>query len=242
MSLLLNQLRTAASALVLWAATGSAYVVERVAASEPEPVDGLIRKLDAESFQERSAARRTLVERLHDPSDPGLTELLAARYATSPEIRDQANQALREIFALQVLGTGRRDCGVTWIYWLDRNHGRSAAHPFVRSMEPNSFLAQGGLKVGDVVTSAADRTFNKRGSVAELSALLEKAPTGTPLSLTVMRGDPRKLTKDRVKTLTINVTPVNTAKTEGRAEQPGEYNAWLKSLGKSGTVPNDNPR
>lgn len=203
------------------------------------PVDVLIARLESESFQERSAARQSLVERLHDPSDPGLTELLAARYAKSPEVRDQANTALKEIFALQVLGTGRRDCGVEWIYWIDRKNGKTFAYPYIRALKPESFLAKAGLKVGDAIEACDGRIFNQRGSIAALAAVLEKAPTGKPLEITVIRPHPSKLTKDRVQTLSLKIIPADTGRTAGRDENPGEYDAWLKSLGKTGTVPKD---
>lgn len=206
------------------------------------PVDILIARLDSESFQERMAARRSLVERLRDPSDPGLTDLLAARYSKSPEVRDQANTALREIFGLQVLGAGRRDCGVEWIYWMDRRNDKTFAHPFIRSLKPESFLSKAGLMVGDVVESCAGSPFNQRGSIVALEALLESAPSDKPLKMTVLRPDPRKLTKDRIKSITVEIVPAGMDRTLGRAEKPGEFDTWLKSLGKTGTVPTNPER
>ncbi|MEY3895510.1 MAG: hypothetical protein RLZZ214_1029, partial [Verrucomicrobiota bacterium] len=111
-------------------------------AAEPQvAVDVLIERLDAAAFKDRAAARQALVERLQDPSAPGLTELLAARYAESPEIRDQAKLALREIFELQVLGSGRRDSGAEWIYWIDSKKGKTQVWPAIRKLKPESDLA-----------------------------------------------------------------------------------------------------
>lgn len=208
--------------------------------AEPQvPVDVLIAQLDAESFKDRTTARKALVERIHDPSSPGLSDLLAARYANSPEIREQANLALREIFDLQVLGRGRREAGAEWTYWIDFKKGKTLAYPFIRSLKPDGYLAKGGVLQGDVLSASSGKTFDRRGSVSELKEMLENAPEGRPLVFTVLRGDPGKPCKDRIKTLQLTVVPINTERSSGRTEKPDEFNSWLKSLGKTGTVPAD---
>jgi hypothetical protein len=73
--------------------------------------------------------------------------------------------------------------------------------------------------------------------VSEVKALLETAPAGKPLAVTVLRGSPDKLFKDRVKTLEMIIIPTNSKRADGRAEKPGEFATWLKSLGKTGVVP-----
>lgn len=205
-------------------------------------VDELIAKLNADSYQERTAARREIVERLQDPTAPGLSELLAARYSDAPEVREQADLALREIFARQVLGAGVRECGVEWAYWLDRKDGRTLAYPMVRVIKAGSFLAKAGLREGDVVAACGGKTYDRRGSIVELMAALARAEVGKPLGMTVLRGSPGKPEKDRVESLQIKVIPVDSGLSQGRKEKPGEMDAWLKSLGKSGRVPDGKGR
>lgn len=218
--------------------TGLALIcVAPLAGAAEVPVESLIARLDAESFQDREGARKSLVERVDDLASPVLTALTSARYSEEPEIGSQANLALREIFDLLILGKGRRDVAAVWTYWFDVRDGKLVICPIIRELKEGSFLAKAGIRAGDVLLSTGKERFDTRGSVAKLSLLLEQAPAGGEIGFTVLRGTPDRPFEERVETMKLMITPADVVKAKGRDEEPGEYDAWWKTLGKSGIVP-----
>lgn len=224
-----SQLRIPVVVLMAIAQMGS-----RVTAA-PDTAE-LMDQLRSESFEQRTEARKSLVESITDLRSPLLTELAAARYAEDPEVRLQASDAMHEVFQRLVLGFGKRELGVKWSYWFDYQDGKTLTYPMVLEIQRKGFMAAAGFKVGDVLESCEGQSLSSRGSVAMIRDLLEKALPGQPLVCKVMRAKPKLPFSERVKNLNITVKP-NDVKSTGRKEQPGEYEAWLQSLGKAGTVP-----
>lgn len=196
----------------------------------------LIGRLAADSFKERSEARKELVDGIADERSPALTMLSAARYSDDPEVRAQAGTALREVFGRIVLGAGRREIGVKLSYWFDRKDGATRFHPIILGVSENGFMAKAGFKEGDVLVSCGGKMLYSKGSVTAAKAILEQSPQGKPVECRVSRGTPKSPFGPRKRSLVLVAVP-DAAKSEGRKEMPDEYEGWLETLGKSGTVP-----
>lgn len=204
--------------------------------SAPPDFGGLIEQLAADSFQERTEARKKLVQGIANERSPALTMLSAARYSDDPEVRAQAENALREVFDRLVLGAGRRELGVKWSYWFDWKDGTTLFHPIILEVSKDGFMAKAGFKPGDALVSCGGKMLHAKGSVTLVKAILEQSPQGQPVPCRVSRGEPKQPFGSRKRSLNLEIVP-DAAKSAGRKEKPGEYDRWLESLGKSGSVP-----
>lgn len=170
-------------------------------------------------------------EAIPRPGEPAFELLISARNSDKPADILKAEIALHKVYERHVLGKGRRESGAEWSYWLESKSGKILARPIIKKVNPGGIMDLAGLKPGDVIAVCGGTELKSGGSVQRLMTLLEDAPDGEPLILTVMRGKNSRAFQHREKTFNVTITPSDKLQASGQVEREGQFDAWLESFG-----------
>lgn len=207
---------------------------EEVKPPTASELESLIRRLGAESYHERIAAKASIVALGEvGPAVLACNILRESRENENPEIRMRCKEVVRDIYKMWVVGIGDMDIGADIGWFVEFDGDLLSTLPLVLNVREGGPAAQAGMKPGDAITHVGQDSCSALDGRLRFLHLLMKAPADQALSVRVKRfkGEPPLEVLDRKIKVSLSVIPEQRERSESdESEIEIGFQVWLKSL------------
>ncbi|MGB0992631.1 MAG: PDZ domain-containing protein [Akkermansiaceae bacterium] len=152
-----------------------------------DSLEDTVLQMGDESYLQREAAMKSLVQQTSNNADAVILALLRAEKHTDPEIRARASTTLQYVFLRLEIGKGAPEHGLTFKSKLVTVQKKIRTRPMIDTIKKGSASSKSDLEKGDIILSINDQPFNGEDGTKLLLTFLNKQPEGAELKVAFAR-------------------------------------------------------